>query len=56
LPKLKKIKIRGYRNLDKIDGRIINATIYKEASKYYVSICVEQNLSRDEHRNKIKWI
>jgi len=42
LPKLKEIKIRGYRNLDNIEGRIINATIYKEASKYYVSICVEQ--------------
>ena len=42
LPKLKEIKIRGYRNLDKIDGRIINATIYKEVDKYYVSICVEE--------------
>ena len=42
LPKLKERKIRGYRNLDNIEGRIINATIYKEASKYYVSICVEQ--------------
>ena len=42
LPKLKEIKIRGYRNLDKIEGRIINATIYKEASKYYVSLCIEQ--------------
>ena len=42
LPKLKEIKIRGYRKLDKIEGRIINATIYKEADKYYVSICVEQ--------------
>ena len=28
LPKLKEIKIRGYRNLSSIDGRIINATIY----------------------------
>jgi len=42
LPKLKEIKIRGYRNLDKIDERIINATIYKEADKYYASVCVEQ--------------
>ena len=42
LPKLKEIKIRGYRNLQKIDGRIINATVYKEASKYYVSLCVEE--------------
>jgi len=42
LPKLKEVKIRGYRNLKEINGRIINATIYKEANKYYVSICIEQ--------------
>ena len=42
LPKLKEIKIRGYRNLDSIKGRIINATIYKEAGKYYASVCVEE--------------
>lgn len=41
LPKLKEVKIRGYRNLKEIKGRIINATVYKEANKYYVSICVE---------------
>ena len=44
LPKLKKIKIRGYRNLRKINGRIINATISKEADKYYVSVCVEEEI------------
>ena len=42
LPKLKEIKIRGYRNLKRINGRIINSTIYKEVNKYYVSICVEE--------------
>ena len=42
LPKLKEVKIKGYRKLKNIMGRIINATIYKEASKYYVSICVEE--------------
>ena len=42
LPKLKEVNIRGYRNLEKFNGRIINATIYKEAGKYYVSICVEE--------------
>ena len=31
-----------YRKLNKINGRIINATIYKEAGKYYASICVEE--------------
>ena len=42
LPKLKEVKIRGYRTLDKIDGRIINATISREKNnKYYVSVMVE---------------
>lgn len=42
LPKLNKVKIRGYRNLDKIKGRIINATISREATgKYYVSVMCE---------------
>ena len=40
LPKLKEIKIRGYRNLKEINGRIINVTIEKEANKYYISVCV----------------
>lgn len=43
LPKLKEVRIRGYRKLKGIIGRIINATIYKEADKYYVSVCVEEN-------------
>lgn len=42
IPKIKEVKIRGYRNIKEINGRIINATIYKEASKYYISICVEE--------------
>ena len=42
LPKLGLVKIRGYRNLNKIDGKIINATIEKEQTgKYYVSVIVE---------------
>ena len=44
LPKLKKIKIRGYRNIKEIKGRVINATVYKEAGKYYVSLCIEKEL------------
>ena len=45
LPKLKEIKIRGYRNLKEINGRIINATISKESNgKYYVSVVYEQNI------------
>lgn len=42
LPKLKELKIRGYRNLKEIKGRIISATVYKESKKYYVSTCVEE--------------
>ena len=48
LPKLKEIKIRGYRTTNKINGKIINATISKEANnKYYVSIVFEiPNISK----------
>ena len=49
LPKLKKVKIRGYRNLNNIDGRIINVTISKEKNnKYYVSVLYEQQLEKQE--------
>ncbi len=44
LPKLKEVKIRGYRNLEYINGRILNATIKHIGSKYYVSVCVEENI------------
>ena len=44
LPKQKEVKIKGYRNLNQIKGRIINATIYKEANKYYASVCIEEEL------------
>ena len=51
LPKLKEVKIRGYRNLKNIEGRAINATISKEKdNKYYVSVVFEQELEE----NKIK--
>ena len=43
---IKNMKIRGYRNIDKINGRIINATISKELdNKYYVSIIVEEDIT-----------
>lgn len=42
LPKLKTMKIRGYRNMGPINGRILNATISKEPNgKYYVSVLFE---------------
>ena len=46
LPKLKEVKIRGYRNLNKIIGNIKSATIRKEANKYYVSVLIEEELMR----------
>lgn len=43
LPKLGLVDIRGYRNLDNINGRIINATVEKEPTdKYYVSVIIEE--------------
>ncbi len=42
LPKLKEVKIRGYRNLEDLPGRIIHATISEYSTgKYYVSVLVE---------------
>ena len=45
LPKLGKVKIRGYRDKERIEGKIINATISKDATnKYYVSVLVEEDI------------
>ena len=44
LPKLKEVKIRGYRNKEVILGNIKSATIKKEADKYYVSLLVEKDI------------
>ena len=42
LPKLKWVKIRGYRNTDNINGKIKSATILRESNgKYYVSVLYE---------------
>ena len=41
LPKLKKVKFRGYRNISEILGKIKSATISKDANKYFVSVLVE---------------
>ena len=46
LPKLKEIKIRGYRNLNHINGRIINVTVIKEKDNtYYASVLVEEEIT-----------
>lgn len=43
LPKLGLVSIRGYRNLDSINGNIVNATIERDTTnKYYVSVVVEE--------------
>ena len=42
LPKLKEVKIRGYRNKTNIIGNIKSATIKREAGKYYVSVLVDE--------------
>ena len=45
LPKLGNVKIRGYRNKDKIEGKILNATIIKDVTnKYYVSVVVVEDI------------
>ncbi len=42
LPKLKWVAMRGYRNLELIKGKIVNATISREkTNKYYVSVVYE---------------
>ena len=43
LPKLGLVDIRGYRNLEVINGRIVNATIEREnTNKFYVSVIVDE--------------
>ena len=45
LPKIKEIKIRGYRKLKNINGRIINVTITREKTgKYYASVLFKQDI------------
>ena len=44
LPKLKWVKIKGYRNKESINGRIRSAVIRKDAERYYVSILVEEDV------------
>ena len=44
LPKLKWVKIKGYRNKESINGRIRSAVIRRDAERYYVSILVEEDI------------
>ncbi len=45
LPKVGNVMIQGYRNLKENKFKIKNATISKECNKYYVSLCVEEELT-----------
>ncbi len=49
LPKLKEVKIRGYRSIKNIEGRIINATIKREGNKYYCVVLYEQVINTKEY-------
>ena len=56
LPKLGLVNIRGYRNLNVINGKIINATVIKETTgKYYVSVLYNL-VDTIEEKVKPKWI
>ena len=48
LPKLKEVQIRGYRNLEELPGRILNATIKEVGTRFYVSVCVEEEIELPE--------
>ena len=53
LPKLKEVKIRGYRNLESFPYKIVNATISKEADKYYVSVLAQDYIKTLPKTNNI---
>ncbi len=48
LPKIGNIKFRGYRKLLEFPFKIFNATVSKVAGKYYVSICVEEEIELEQ--------
>ena len=56
LPKLGFVNIRGYRNLDVINGKIINVTVVKETTgKYYVNVLYNV-IDIIEEKVKPKWV
>lgn len=44
LPKLDEIRVAGYRHMNNFPHKILNATVSKEAGRYYVSVCVEEEI------------
>ena len=51
LPKFKEVKIRGYRSLEELPGRILNATVKEVGTRFYVSFCIEEELELPERVN-----
>ena len=49
LPKLGNVKIREYRHLLELSGRILNATVSRVANKDYASVCVEEEIKLPEN-------
>ena len=44
LPKLDEIKIKGYRKTNDFPYKILSAAVSKDAGRYYVSVCVEEEV------------
>lgn len=47
IPKLDLIQIKGYKRLSEFPDDIISATVIKEAGKYYVSLLVKEEITKD---------
>lgn len=51
LPKLKEIKIRGYRNLKDFNKKkILSVTVSKEANRYYASVLAQEEIPTLEYK------
>ena len=50
LPKLGNVKIRGYRKLKEFNYYIYNVTMSKEAGRYYISVCVKEEIEEKEFK------
>lgn len=48
LPKLGLVSIKGYRNLEEFPYTIINVTLSKESDKYYASVLVKEEITKND--------
>ena len=53
LPKLKEVKISGYRKLKEFPFKIVNACVSKDAGKYYVSVLAFEEIKPMPKTNNI---